>query len=227
MMVMKTETEFERNPLARIFRVVYLGLLMNIAFTLVTFPFFVSMFLYRENTQFLGTLWLTGLTVGPAVQSLLHCYDVLYKEDDVNVFSTFFHYYKKTAGKLFLYGGILLLIQFFYLTNSILFYQSELRFVNSIFTLGSIFTMIMYCNVIYFSVRNPLQPIRAILQVSFFFTIKKWYRGILNCALAVGMLFTMFIWPWVGFVFVPSIFISIFYVNNRQLLQVETHHLKK
>lgn len=192
--------------------------MINICFTLVTFPFFINILIIGPEVEYLAIYIITGLTFGPAFHTIFEYLDVFYEGKGTYIFRNFFSLWVKKLKKTFFYWLIAFSLAGVNLLNILYFKDTDYAYFNVVFTLLFIWISIVYVNVVYFSVRNPKQPIKNVLIIGLYYSIIKWYRGIINLVLLFVLIMAMIFWPPIGFFLLPGVIVSLIYFNSKKLL---------
>lgn len=202
----------------KIFSYAYFFLMLNVLFTLVNLPLFLtttSLAIDYRNTLF---FFIASLPIGSVVISLIGALDDFYESKEIKPLNQFFDSLKKfwLSGLIYwianLILGTIFLVDIVYFSNTS-FNRLMIPFLMILFLI-SLGTTLNCC---YFQVRNPEKGIFEIIKFSFFYTLKKWYLSLVNVFLFLGMMGLIVVKPQFGYMIGPSILLFLLYLNCQQL----------
>lgn len=217
---MQRGTAYEDKKTAKIANMLFTGLTINAGFTLASLPFFINLFLLNFEINYYLLLPVTSLFFFLAFGAAYACYDEWLEQNMLfKPLKLFFTYcWKQLKRHLFewLLFGTFLSINLF---NIIGMMNSSWSYLNVFFVLLFQGVLVWYLAFHYLALKNSEQSNKNLLFHSFYFTVGKWYRSLLNALLFDLMLFMMFFKPVIGFMVAPAVVISLIYLNTRGIFK--------
>ncbi len=215
---MFTKPTFDNNIYMKIFQILYTALLANLCFWLMILPFSAAALLLDINLG--NTFWfaVSSLWLGPGMISLMAFIDRWVSEKEMAPVKAFCFAVKSFGKRGFLYwligwGGIVMAIvdmrAFSYVTYG--------QWTYPFFIILGIFSIGLSINSWYFQVRNPHAKMKAVLMMSFYYLIRKWYLSMINIFLFLLVLGLIVIKPQVGLLLSPIVLTSLIYLNLYQM----------
>lgn len=209
---------FDTNIYMRLLRIVYIFLMLNIAFMIAVLPFFICVMVLALDIRNSLLFGVSLLFFGPSFLAVLSVLQKLKENKDVNPFTDFFRALKANYVRGFLYGAISVFGSIFVLGD--IFFMTKItngKWLIPLFIILFIVINGIVINLMYFQMRNPLRTTRDLLMVAAYYGLRKWYVAILNVCLLVGMGILMVVKPQFGFLLTPSILMGIVYLNCTHL----------
>lgn len=209
---------FEDNIYMKLFNWAYLILVGNILWTFLNLPFFLaSLFLSFVPGNYV-IFWGSLIFMGPATMIVFACLDEFATLKDISPLKTFFRYLRRYFLKGLGYWLAFLAIFLVAGVDILFFYKTSMAGIMlPLFILLTLLSLAIVLNCFYFQIRNPQSPVKDILRISFYYSLKKWYASLLNVALIGAMLTLMLLKPQFGFILSPVIFLGIIYLNSTKL----------
>ena len=218
---MKKEEFLDNNIYAKLFRMVYFFLIINVGFWLTTSPLFVLISLSALTLKNYYFFSLASLTLVPSIFAILKTLDLFINKEDVSFFKAYFKAFVSQFKKTFVYGLGLAMILTVCIVDIvfILEHPNFKLFLPFLILIMSMSTGVLL-NQLYFSVRNPKQSEKAIWRIATYYGLKKWYITLLNVVILVVFLMALFLKPPVGFLILPSLLLFAVFWNCSKLHQV-------
>lgn len=209
----------------KISQLIYWALLHNLGFILINLPLFLSITLVPFSFKYIFLYVLTSLTLFPSLFLLLHY---------VNTFSSLNMIPKPKEYLTIYFQGIKKALPFSIITNLLFFvvYTSvnytikteQLKFFPPIYLLFFILSFGISLTYLYFSIKNPFQPMIVLLKTAFYFSIHKIYLTFINIILITCFIVLLFVQPIVSFFLIPSL-VGIILFKNSTLFMISGNRL--
>lgn len=214
--------DFMDNIYAKIFQYVYWFLMLNVCFFVTTLPLFISVFVLPIKIENMLLLFLSGITLGPAIKAVMGCVNQLIQTKDLSVFKDYIHYLKTNFVESFLSWVVFDIVLFIILSDISMFVLNELFLVGiPLFIVLAVLLIALMINTYYFRIMNPTHKFSDILKLALYCVLKKWWYTILNSVLFSLIIVLMFLKPQFGFFITPSILIYLMIKNCKVLYRQE------
>ena len=200
------------------FRLAYILLAINLCLFIVYLPFFLVVITTaidsRNSLFFLSSMFFFI----PSSYTVITWIDRWRHEDGMEPMKTFFYLYKLRWKESLQLGGISGGVIILSLADSIFMLQFPLgKWLIPFFFLLFLIAISIMINNFYFRVKNPTVSKREIYKASFYFTVKKWYVGLLNIFLFCLIPIVMLLKPQFGFLITPIFLYGLIYLNCTQI----------
>ncbi|OTN75429.1 hypothetical protein A5886_000499 [Enterococcus sp. 8G7_MSG3316] len=214
---MFTKPTFDNNIYMKVFQILYTGLIANLCFWVAIFPLSVVALFLAINPGNIFWFAVSSLWLGSAMISLIAFIDQWIREKDIAPVKTYFRSMKSFGIKGFLYwligwsGTMIAIVDmraFSYISNGHWTYPFFL--VLAFLSIGlSTYSW-------YFQVRNPQAQVKAVLMMSFYYLVRKWYFSLINFVLFAVLVVLIFIKPQIGLLISPILLTGLIYLNLYQ-----------
>lgn len=213
---------FMDNIYAKIFQYVYWFLMLNVCFFLTTLPLFLSVFVLSLKLENLLLLFLSGITLGPAIKAVMGCVNQLIETKDLSVFKDYVGYLKVNFVESFLSWIVFDMVLFIIISDISMFVLNGLFLIGiPLFIVLAILLTGLIINIYYFRVMNPNHKFKDIVKLSLYCVLKKWWYTLLNSVLFALIVALMFLKPQFGFFITPSLLIYLVVKNCKVLYRRE------
>jgi len=215
---LRTKSFINNNVYATVFNVIYYFFMMNIYFGITNILFLIVVGTVPFDSEYIFIYAFSLIPTGPSFAALLSCLNKYHKEKELNITRDFFTSYRYFLKKTITVWLMSLII----LTNIIYGYLFLLKtqyvvvFTPVIF-LSFYIVLTTTINYFTFLVKNADSAINELLIISFFFTFKKFYIGILNIFIILSLFFTIILTTLSTIFFLSSILMYLLYLNNNYL----------
>lgn len=212
------EDFIQNNVCFNIFNTIYYFLMMNIYFGLTNALFLITVVTFTFKIQNVLIFAIALIPTGPSISALIYCLNKYNKEKLLNISSDFFTGYKVFFKKAISVWLVSLLLITILIIDLLFFMKTQyIGMFAPIIFIAFYVVLITAINYFYYLVKNENSSIKDLLKISFYFSLRKFYFGIVNLIIVLSLFFITPLMPVFAIVILPSIFIYLIYTNNTYL----------
>lgn len=209
-----------QSKVALIVEKIYQLLMINVCFFITTLPLMMAFIMLKPAIFTIPIYFIVGIPLGPSLFSIVYCLNKISTEHEIQVFKTFFSYWKRVF-KLSLILTMFLMMVISVGIVDLQFFStiSFLQWLNPVIILLISLSLIIYSNALFLHQKEK-SSVKELIKISIYVTFKNSIISFVNGLLLTVLILGMIIKPAFGFLILPSLLIAVLLWNSQKLVEI-------